>query len=120
MSTEVLNLKAAEAYKTLSFKASAFKVSVLSAKAHARTFTVLTAFGKYKEGDKLAVWYIRAEDEKKNPVFLSLIIGSSVHSVFKVNPGDVKVDTVSHARINKVPYHKEISAEEDVYFVPDA
>lgn len=117
--SEALNLKATDAYKTLCFKASAFKVCVLSSKAHARTFTVQTPFGKHKEGDKLGVWYIRAQDENKKPVFLSLPIGASIYQVVNIDPGNVKVGTISRIKINEVSYHKEISQQEDVRFVPD-
>ena len=117
--SEVLNLKETDAYKTLCFKASAFKVCVLSSKAHARTFTVQKPFGEHKEGNKLGVWYARAEDENKKPVFLSLPIGASIHQVMKIDPSCVKVDTINRVKINEVFYHKETSQQEDVCFIPD-
>lgn len=118
--SEALNLKEADAYKTLCFKAAAFKVCVLSSKAHARTFTVLKPFGKHREDDKLGVWYIRAQDENKKPVYLSLPIGASIHQVVNIDPGNVKVDTINRIKINEVSYRKETSQRKDVCFVPDA
>ena len=99
MKKEVMNLNSHDAYTALGYAAGKFKVHVESSQVHTRLATFQKKCSQFGKGQKVAVWYIRCQDEQEQQKYLLLAVGETLHNAVLTNPEDVKFAEISEAKI---------------------
>lgn len=96
---EVTNLNSHDAYTALGYAAGRFNVTVESSQVHTRLATFQKKCFQFGKGQKVAVWYIRCQDEHKQQKYLMLAVGDTLHDAVLTNPEDVTLADISEAKI---------------------